>query len=166
MEDELGDVRKIFAKNELAHENRVLAAMRGLSNKRLELIEIDKEMAELDLRATEIPANAEAFDALTQNSRVLEEKYLEFLRKVQDAKLAEELERSQQGPRVTMLDHAGVPNEPLRSGTRFLQVGIAGSIGLCLLAAFLAEIIDPRVLSSEHFRFVGNAPVLGSIYSH
>lgn len=166
LEDELGDVRKIFARNELAHENRAAAAMRGLGNLRLELVEVDQEMEELDVRAGEIPAVAEAFDALTQNSRVLEEKYLEFLRKVQDAKLAEELERSQQGPRVSMLDHASPPTEPIRSGTRYLQIGIAGSIVMCLLAALFAELIDPTVLSSEHFEYVGKAPVLGSIYRH
>lgn len=166
LEDELGDVRKIFAKNELAHENRVAAAMRGLNNLRLELVEIGQEMEELDKRASEIPAVAEAFDALTQNSRVLEEKYLEFLRKVQDAKLAEELERSQQGPRVSVLDHASPPTEPIRSGTRYLQIGIAGTILMCLLAALFAELVDPTVLSSEHFQYVGDAPVLGSIYTY
>lgn len=166
LEDELGDVRKIFAKSELAHENRVSAAMRGLTNLRLELQEIDNEMAHLDERAGKIPANAEAFDSLTQNSRVLEENYLEFLRKVQDAKLAEELERSQQGPRVSILDHAAIPTEPIRSGRRYLQLGIASTIALCLLAALVAELIDPTVLSVDHFDHVGNAPVLGSIYAH
>jgi len=166
LEDELGDVRKIFARSELAHENRVSAAMRGLASLRLELQEIDNEMAQLDARAGKIPANAEAFDALTQNSRVLEENYLEFLRKVQDAKLAEELERSQQGPRVSVLDRAAIPTEPTRSGTRYVQLGIACTIALCLLAALAAEMIDPTVLSEDHFEYVGNAPVLGSIYSH
>jgi uncharacterized protein involved in exopolysaccharide biosynthesis len=166
LEDELGDVRKIFARNELAHENRIAAAIRGLSNLRLEIAEISQEMERLDQRASEIPAVAEAFDALTQNSRVLEEKYLEFLRKVQDAKLAEELERSQQGPRVSVLDHAATPSEPIRSGTRYLQLGIVGTIMMCLVVALFAELIDPTVLSSEHFEYVGNAPVLGSIYSH
>jgi polysaccharide biosynthesis transport protein len=166
LEDELGDVRKIFARNELAHENRIAAAIRGLNSLRLEVAEISQEMEILDERAGEIPAVAEAFDALTQNSRVLEEKYLEFLRKVQDAKLAEELERSQQGPRVTVLDNAATPSEPIRSGRRYLQLGIASTIMMCLLVALFAELIDPTVLSSEHFEYVGNAPVLGSIYSH
>jgi polysaccharide biosynthesis transport protein len=165
LENELGSVRKIFARNELAHENRVSAAIRTLSNLRLQVVEISQEMQRLDQRASEIPAVAEAFDALTQNSRVLEEKYLEFLRKVQDAKLAEELERSQQGPRVSVLDHAATPNEPIRSGTRYLQLGIVGTIMMCLMVALFAELIDPTVLSSEHFEYVGNAPVLGSIYS-
>ncbi len=165
LEGELGNVKEIFAESGLAHEHRVTVGMRNLESMRLELREIDTEMTDLDTRAAAIPQNTEAFDALTQNSRVLEEKYLEFLRKVQDAKLAEELERSQQGPRVTILDHASPPSDPIRSGTRYLQLGIAASIGLAILAALLAELIDPTVLNDEHLEFVGAGPVLGSIYT-
>ena len=165
LESELSEVKQIFAASELAHEHRVSVAIRSLESLRLELTEIDVEMIGLDERAAAIPQNAQAFDALTQNSRVLEEKYLEFLRKVQDAKLAEELERSQQGPRVSILDHAGVPNEPIRSGKRFLQLGIALTLGLAMLSALLAELIDPTVLDDEHLEYVGAGPVLGSIYT-
>lgn len=165
LEGELGDVKQIFAASALAHENRVTVGMRNLESMRLELQEIDVEMQELDARAATIPQNAEAFDQLTQNSRVLEEKYLEFLRKVQDAKLAEELERSQQGPRVSILDHAAPPSDPIRSGRRYLQLGIAASIGLAIMAALLAELIDPTVLDDEHLEYVGAGPVLGSIYT-
>ncbi len=165
LEGELGEVKQIFAESELAHEGRVTVAIRNIESLRLEMLEVDQEMSALDERAAAIPQNAEAFDALTQNSRVLEEKYLEFLRKVQDAKLAEELERSQQGPRVSILDHASPPSDPIRSGTRYLQLGIAASIGLAMLAALLAELIDPTVLDDEHLEFIGAGPVLGSIYT-
>jgi uncharacterized protein involved in exopolysaccharide biosynthesis len=165
LEGELGNVKQIFAESALAHEHRVTVGMRNLESMRLELREVDIEMSELDVRAAAIPQNAEAFDALTQNSRVLEEKYLEFLRKVQDAKLAEELERSQQGPRVSILDHASPPSDPIRSSIRYLQLGIAVSIGLAILAALLAELIDPIVLDDEHLEFIGTGPVLGSIYT-
>ncbi|MCP5041098.1 MAG: hypothetical protein GY944_08700, partial [bacterium] len=165
LEGELTDVKQIFAHSELAHEHRVSVALRGLESLRLDLTKIDREMEELDRRATMIPQNSEAFDSLTQNSRVLEEKYLEFLRKVQDAKLAEELERSQQGPRVSILNHATPPSEPIRWGTGYLQLGVAASIGFALLAALLAELIDPTVLDEEHLEFVGPGPVLGSIYT-
>ncbi|MFT5696034.1 MAG: hypothetical protein ACI9QQ_002013, partial [Myxococcota bacterium] len=104
-------------------------------------------------------------EALSQNSRVLEEKYLEFLRKVQDAKLAEELERSQQGPRVTVLDHASPPADPVRSSLRYLQLGLAASFAFAILAALLAEFIDPTVLDPDHFAYIGDVPMLGSIYS-
>lgn len=165
LESELGDVKQIFAQTELAHANRVSVSLRSIENLRLELREIDQEMEELDLRALKIPSNTEAFEALSQNSRVLEEKYLEFLRKVQDAKLAEELERSQQGPRVTVLDHASPPTDPIRSSARYLQFGLAASFALAILAAMLAELIDPTILDPDHFAYIGDAPMLGSIYS-
>ncbi|MBW2293817.1 MAG: protein tyrosine kinase, partial [Deltaproteobacteria bacterium] len=82
------------------------------------------------------------------------------------AKLAEELERSQQGPRVSVLDRASPPSEPIRAGMRYLQLGLAASIGLAFLAALLAELLDPTVLSPEHFEYVGDPNMLGSIYSH
>jgi uncharacterized protein involved in exopolysaccharide biosynthesis len=166
LEAELEDVQQITAKTRALHENRVTAAMRAVENLRLGAARIEEELGELDARAAKIPANAEAFEALTQNSRVLEEKYLEFLRKVQDAKLAEELERSQQGPRVSVLDRASPPSEPIRAGMRYLQLGLAASIGLAFLAALLAELLDPTVLSPEHFEYVGDPNMLGSIYSH
>ncbi len=166
LESELGDVREVFAESELANQTRVRLAVRGLANMRLEIEKIDTEMANLDTRAAEIPANAEALDALVQNAQVLEEKYLEFLRKVQDAKLAEELERSQQGPRVAMLDQAAPPTEPVRSRGRYLQLGLAASLALAFFAALFTELfMDPTVLSSEHLEFVGDVPLLGSIYS-
>ncbi|MCH7867367.1 MAG: hypothetical protein IH881_06685 [Myxococcales bacterium] len=165
LEDQREEVNQVYEESKLAHDARLAVVERGLENLRLEFSEIDGEMAALDRRATQIPENAEAFEALTQNSRVLEENYLEFLRKVQDAKLAEELERSQQGPRVSVLDPASTPTEPIRSSARYLQLGIVGSFLLALLIALLAELVDPTVLNPEHFEHIGDPPMLGSIYT-
>jgi uncharacterized protein involved in exopolysaccharide biosynthesis len=165
LENQIDDVNEVYAKSERAHEDRLAVVLRGLEGMRLEFSEIDAEMASLDKRAAEIPQNAEAFDALTQNLRVLEENYLEFLRKVQDAKLAEELERSQQGPRVTVLDRASPPSVPIRSSMRYLQLGLAVSLILAIGVAMVAELIDPAVLDPAHFGHIGDAPMLGSIYT-
>lgn len=164
-ENEPEEINTVFVESQLNRDNRVEAAMRGLVNLRLETTRLDEQSAEVDARAAAIPVVSEALDALMQNSRVLQDKYLEFLRKVQDAKLAEELEHSQQGPRVSVLDRATPPSEPILSGTRYLQLGLAASIALTLLAALLAELIDPTVLSPEHFEYVGEPRILGSIYS-
>ena len=165
LEDQREEVNQLYEESKLAHDARLAVVERGLEHLRLEFSEIDGEMAALDRRATQIPENAEAFEALTQDSRVLEENYLEFLRKVQDAKLAEELERSQQGPRVSVLDPASTPSEPIRSSARYLQLGIVGSFLLALLIALLAELVDPTVLNPEHFEHIGDPPMLGSIYT-
>jgi myosin heavy subunit len=165
LETNLGEVKKIMAESETQKESRVASAMRSLEHLRKQAVAIDVELEKLDRRANQIPANAEALGALTQNSRVLEENYLEFLRKVQDSKLAEELERSQQGPRVSVLDRATRPNQPIRSVTQYLQLGILASIGLAIAAALLAELLDPAVLSSQHFEYVGEPRVLGTIYT-
>ena len=165
LEDQREEVNQLYEESKLAHDARLAVVERGLEHLRLEFSEIDGEMAALDRRATQIPENAQAFEALTQDSRVLEENYLEFLRKVQDAKLAEELERSQQGPRVSVLDSASTPSEPIRSSARYLQLGIVGSFLLALLIALLAELVDPTVLNPEHFEHIGDPPMLGSIYT-
>ena len=165
LEAQLEEVGQVYAKSKLAFEKRLSVIERGLENTRNELSQLDVEMTSLDQRASQIPENSEAFEALSQNSRVLEENYLEFLRKVQDAKLAEELEHSQQGPRVTVLDRATPPTEPLRSSARYLQLGLIASFALAILIALLAEIVDPTVLNSEHFEHIGDLPVLGSIYT-
>ncbi len=165
VESEVSAVSELLEQSSDSQEDLIPGAQRSLDSLRETFAVTVEEIRELDARASHIPNNAEALQVLNERATVLRETYLEFLRKVQDAQLAETLESAQQGPRVSLLDHAERPSEPVESPMRLLIIGLAASILLALTTGIGLELIDPVVLSPEHLERVGSPPLLGSIYT-
>lgn len=124
---------------------------------------VEKEIEETDSRVDRIPGNEDELNALLQRAAVLRENYLEFLRKVQDAQLAESLESTQQGPRVSVLDRAQVPTAPTRPPLLFLVLGVVASLGAAVGAGLGLELIDPVVLDGDQLEGLAGEPCLGSV---
>ncbi len=139
------------------------AARRELAQLREQLNDTDRELVELDRRVARIPAVGQELGALSQRETVLRENYLEFMRKVNDAELAQNLELAQQGGRVSILDPATTPTEPKRPRWLIVRGGVVVSIGLALALGLLLEWRDPLIMTAEALEALARVPVLGSL---
>jgi uncharacterized protein involved in exopolysaccharide biosynthesis len=130
---------------------------------REQLAATDRDLERLDAAVAAIPERQEQLSGMLERQRVLQETYLEFLRKVKDAELAKSLELAQQGDRVAILDAATPPGAPENPVWLFLLGGVVGSLGLALGIALLLELLDPVLVSTSGLEAATGAPVLGTV---
>lgn len=139
------------------------SAQRSIVDLRRMLDNVNNQIATLQDHVSHTPEREEALNSMDQKASVLQEKYLDFLRKVEAAQLAENLEAAQQGERVSVLDHAVPPIQPdsrrLKRTILILFGGfaVAGGIGVLL------ELIDPVLVSRQQLEELLGVPVLGSV---
>jgi uncharacterized protein involved in exopolysaccharide biosynthesis len=141
----------------VAAENVTLRELRS------QLRATELELADLDSRVGRTPARTEELGALEEKATVLRESYLEFLRKVQEAELAENLEATQSGERVSVLNWASPPTRPERARWKYLVAGIIASFGAAAAVGVLLETFDPVLLSPAQMEAAADLPVLGSV---
>jgi uncharacterized protein involved in exopolysaccharide biosynthesis len=163
MENATGGEAVALDRSAVEREERLKAARNDHTLLQSELEAVEREIGDLDLRVDRIPTRREELGALEERSAVLRENYLDFLRKVQDAELAQTLESAQQGPRVTVLDRAQPPDSPTRPPLLFAMGGAAGSLALALALVLLLEVFDPVVLDADQLELLHSGPVLGSL---
>ncbi len=164
LEDEVSEIARLSTLRREDVQGDLDAALRDRNQLRERLVDAESEAREIDGRLDRIPEWDNELSALEERAAVLRETYLDFMQKVQDAELAEELESAQQGPRVTMLDRAQIPTGPRRPMIMFLVPGIVLSFGLAAGIGVLLELVDPVVLSGGHFEKIGSPTLLGSIH--
>ena len=139
------------------------ASQRTIAELKAQLAETESSQQLLDARVAGTPARQEVLIALEERESVLREKYLEFLRKVQDAKLAQSLELAQHGERFSVVDPAVEPTRPVRKRRRHAALGGMASLALALGIGILLEIRDPVLVSADQLELVSELPVLGSV---
>ena len=139
------------------------AARRELAQLREQLADTDRELVELDRNVARIPAVGQELGALAQRETVLRENYLDFMRKLKDAELAQSLELAQQGGRVSILDPASPPTDPKRPHWQIVLGGVAASLGLALALGLLLELRDPLIMTEDALKALTGVPVLGSL---
>jgi uncharacterized protein involved in exopolysaccharide biosynthesis len=139
----------------------VAAEQRTLDELRSQLATAEQEIRDLDARVARTPLRAEDLEALEQKAGVLREEYLDFLRKVQEAELAESLELAQQGERVSVLNRAEPPTRPKRNRLQYLVAGIVASLAAAAAAGVLLEIDDSVLVDAQQIESKTGLPVLG-----
>ncbi|HEB88385.1 MAG TPA: hypothetical protein ENI85_02340 [Deltaproteobacteria bacterium] len=140
-----------------------VAGVSTIEELRRQLAATVAEFEDLDQRVARTPRRQEELAALEQRAEILRESHREFLRKVSQAELAEAVESAQQGERATILDKAVPPNKPDNSPTKYIAVGIIGSIGLALFAGILLEFVDAVIVDASEVEQAFHLPVLGSV---
>jgi uncharacterized protein involved in exopolysaccharide biosynthesis len=118
---------------------------------------------ELEERVARIPERQEIIDALEGKKVVLQATYTGFLRKVQEAGLAQSLEQAQQGARISFLERAEPPLMPIRQRWKVVGVGVLASLVAGFAVGLLFEVVDPVLLLPTDARFVDDIPILGSV---
>ncbi len=125
--------------------------------------EVEKTIIDLDERVARTPVRREELSKLVQTASVLNENYLEALRKVQEAELAQSLESAQQGSRLSLLDEARPPSHANGKRLKYAIAGFIGSLGLAILVGCILELLDPFVISSRQVEKLTQVPILGVI---
>lgn len=141
----------------------VSAEQRHLSQLRGQLRETETEIGALDRQVASTPKRQEELSALVGKADVLRENYLGFLRKVNEAELAQNLETAQYGARFSVLDRAVPPSSPVASRIQFLLAGLILSFGLAAGIGLLLELLDPVIVASSQLERVLQVPVLGTL---
>ena len=153
-----GDMSLSAGQQAVVNSERRAIAMLQEQNIKLEL-----EIAELETRIDITPEVAERLDALLQKEKVLREDYLQSLRKVEAAELAENLESARQGAQVSVLDAAQVPTRPVQPRWLVGLMGLGIALTLALGIAVLLELVDPVVVGAAQIGEVSDRPVLGAL---
>ncbi len=130
---------------------------------RQRLVETDSEIDDLRLRIDRTPAIGEELGALERREQILREDYLETLRKVEEAELAESLEMAQQGAQLSILDEARVPGGPIRPRWFVGLLGLVGSLGAAVGIGVLLELFDPVIVSAGELERLTGRPALGTL---
>ena len=141
----------------------VTAAQQQITNLRTQLVRIEGEIGVLDGAVARTPKRGEELAALSERASVSREKYLDFLRKVNAAELAQTLENAQQGAQVSIMDRAFPPRTPESSRLRRLLMGIGMTLALVLGAGLFFEFLDPVLVASDQAEQITGLPELGSV---
>jgi uncharacterized protein involved in exopolysaccharide biosynthesis len=160
IERDSGDTSAPFA----IRSTLVTAERRTLAELRRQQEVTEARLGEIDVRVANTPKRQEELNGLEEKVGVLRGNYRDFLRKVQEAELAQNLESAQQGERVVILDRAAPPTQPVRSRQKYVLAGIVVALGFSLAVGFMLELADPVVVSSNHVETALGLPVLGSVY--
>jgi len=135
-----------------------------IAAERESLLDLQQKYEDYRQRIEQTPRVEQAFRMLQRDYQVAQQKYQETLSKLQAAKEARGLERSQAGEKLTIVDPPVMPSEPSKPNRPvifFLGVVMAGSMGVG--SGFLAEVLDKRVRSPEALTSLTKAPLLASI---
>lgn len=144
----------------------IAAELRDLALMKTQLADNEREIAELTARIDATPSNSEQLSVLEQKEMVLRERYLDSLRKVEEAQLAENLESAQQGAQVSILDRAQTPTAPERPRWMLAAAGVVASVCLALGVMLLLELVDPVIVSTRQLERLADGACLGSLPQH
>lgn len=141
----------------------IAASRLSLGIQRDELARTESELQDLDARVSRTPKREEELDALERVATVRRERYLDMMRKVDEAGLAEQLETSKHGANISIMDRAHPPTRPKRSRVVIALAGLVGAIGLTVATGLLFELLDPVLVDGDQTERLTGVPLLGSI---
>lgn len=140
-----------------------LDILRGIDVEQGRLAQIDNDVRELELRLATAPEIVEEYGSMVREEQILQENYVEFLRKLKSAQLALSLEDSQQGAQLTRVDAAIPPGAPIVPRWMVAAGGIVVSLGLGIFIGIARELLFPVIIDEQHLEDEISAPCLGSI---
>ena len=135
----------------------------GAASEQLRLTQIDQEVAKLEMLLAQTPRIVEEYAALVRLEQILQENYVEYLRKLKSAELALSLESAQQGAQLRRIDAAVVPTAPIVSRRQIGTAGFVVALGLSILVAIARELLNPVIIDERHLEDILSVPLLGSI---
>lgn len=113
----------------------------SLNGDRLRLASLEKDVAEYRTRVARAPEVEREYLALNRDYENAVKKYTEMKNKQMQAQLSEQLEKAQKGERLSLLEAARLPQDPIkpnRLGVALLgmMLGMMGGMGVAGIAEF------------------------------
>jgi succinoglycan biosynthesis transport protein ExoP len=126
--------------------------------------QIDKSVAEIKKHVEATPKNRQQLEVLTRDLSQLREDYATALKKEKDAEMARRLEEFWKHGVFHVLDPAYLPGRPVLPYTQlFLVGGLIAGLGLGLLTAFLADLLDRSVKTERELQELLPYPLLATV---
>ena len=135
----------------------------GLTSEQRRLLQIDQEVARLEILLAQTPLIAEEYAALIRLEKILQENYLEYVRKLKSAELSLSLESSQQGAQIRRIDTALPPTAPVIARWQVAGASLLVALGISLLVGIIRDFANPVIIDEKHLEDTLRIPLLGSI---
>jgi polysaccharide chain length determinant protein (PEP-CTERM system associated) len=115
-------------------------------------------------RVASSPGVEEEYKAITRDNATAQEFYQGLLKKMQDSKMAVDLEKRQQGEQFRVMDEPNLPETPSSPKRQvFVAGGLGAGLGLGLLIVALLEYMDTALRSERDVWAFTKLPTLGVI---
>jgi polysaccharide chain length determinant protein (PEP-CTERM system associated) len=136
----------------------------GIAQKRRDQAAIQAQLRMYQDRVASSPAVEEEYKSITRDNQTAQAFYDDLLKKMNDSKMATDLEKRQQGEQFRLMDEANLPEEPAfpKRGV-FVTEGLAVGLFLGLLIVGLLEYMDTALRSERDIWAFTKLPTLGVI---
>jgi polysaccharide chain length determinant protein (PEP-CTERM system associated) len=125
---------------------------------------LSAEIGGYQRRIAAAPQHETALGALMREYEGTRTQYQSLLQKQQEARLAERMERANQGLVFRISEPAPLPaGPPVPRRARIVLLGLAGGLGLGVVMAFVTEHLSSSFITAEEFQSYSELPVLAVI---
>jgi|ERR1700733_7756322 polysaccharide chain length determinant protein (PEP-CTERM system associated) len=115
-------------------------------------------------RVASSPEVEEEYKSITRDNTTAQEFYQSLLKKMEDSKMAVDLEKRQQGEQFRVMDEPNLPEAPSSPKRQvFVGGGLAAGLGLGLLIVALLEYMDTALRTERDIWSFTKLPTLGII---
>lgn len=142
-------------------EAQILNLDRQISHKEATERQLHEEIRGYQARSEAVPLRESQLTALNRGYETLQQTYQGLLKKKEDSKIAENLERRRAGEQFNILDPAGLPERPFSPNRPLiLLVGLAAGMALGATFAAVLEFRDRSLRSETDVHLTLQLPVL------
>lgn len=136
----------------------------GIASKQREQSRIQAQLRVYQDRISSSPAVQEEYKSITRDTQTAQQFYDDLLAKMNQSKMATDLERRQQGEQFSVMDEPNLPESPTfpKRGV-FIGGGLAGGLALGLLMTGLLEYRDTAMRSERDIWAFTKLPTLAVI---
>ena len=140
----------------------------GIAQKKKDQGTIQSQLHMYQERVSSSPQVEEEYKSITRDNQMAQGFYDDLLNKMNQSKMATDLEKRQQGEQFRVMDEPNLPEEPSTPKRPvFVGGGLAGGLGLGLLIIGLLEYMDTALRSERDIWAFTKLPTLGVIaYNH
>ena len=136
----------------------------GIAQKKRDQAEIQAQLRTYQARVASSPAVEEEYKSITRDNQTAQAFYDDLLNKLNQSKMATDLERRQQGEQFRVMDEPNLPESP-SSPKRpvFVMGGFFAGLALGLFIVALLEYLDTAIRSERDIWAFTKLPTLGVI---
>jgi polysaccharide chain length determinant protein (PEP-CTERM system associated) len=143
---------------------QIRAMDQGIAQKRRDQAAIQGQLHIYQERVASSPAVEEEYKSITRDNQTAQAFYDSLLSKMNDSKMATDLERRQQGEQFRVMDEPNLPESPaFPKRPVFVGGGLGAGLALGLLIVALLEYLDTALRSERDIWAFTKLPTLGVI---
>jgi polysaccharide chain length determinant protein (PEP-CTERM system associated) len=136
----------------------------GIAQKKRDQAEVQAQLRTYQDRVASSPAVEEEYKSITRDNQTAQAFYDDLLNKLNQSKMATDLERRQQGEQFRVMDEPNLPESPSSpKRSVFVMGGLLLGLGLGLAIVALLEYLDTAIRSERDIWAFTKLPTLGVI---